>query len=212
MLKLKTMLKNLLITDDSAIIEESKYKLLFILLACIVLIAMGFPQLHLGYIRAGKLTLTLMHIPVLCAVVFAGFSGAVVSSLVFGIISLVNALAVSGGAMSEFLKNPLCSVFPRLLFGLIAWWIFSVISKRISVAFGAGISAFAASFLHSFLVMGAVYLFFNRRALVVFNKTGYFELMQKLLPGVLLEAVMAAIVLFVLSLVAEKLKPCKGGN
>lgn len=206
------MLEKILELDKSVIVKDSKYKILFISVTCIFLILMGFPQLHLGYIRAGKLTLTLMHIPVLCAVVFAGFSGAVVSSLVFGIISFVNALAVSGGAMSEFLKNPLCSVFPRLLFGLVAWWIFSVISKRISVFFGAGISAFAASFLHSFLVMGAVYLFFYRRALVVFNKTGYFELMQKLLPGVLPEAVIAAIILFVLSLMAKKVKPCKGGN
>ena len=108
--------------------------------------------------------------------------------------------------------NPLCSVLPRLLFGFIAWWIFSVSCKRITVVLGAGISAFAASFLHSFMVIGLIYVFSYHRAIQIFKGTGYFELMQKLISGVLLEAFIAAVLLFLIILIVRKIKPCKGGN
>lgn len=210
--KINQMVEKNLEFDKSAIVKDLKYRILFITVTCIFLILMGIPQLHLGYLRFGQKSLTLMHIPVLAAVFFTGLSGAFISSLLFGILSFISAFAVNGGILSDFFMNPLCSVLPRLLFGFIAWWIFSVSCKRITVVLSAGISAFAASFLHSFMVIGSVYVFSYHRAIQIFKGAGYFELMQKLISGVLLEAFIAAVLLFLIILIVRKIKPCKGGN
>ena len=56
------------------------------------------------------------------------------------------------------------------------------------------------------------YVFSYHRAIQIFKGAGYFELMQKLISGVLLEAFIAAVLLFLIILIVRKIKPCKGGN
>ncbi|MBR3550144.1 MAG: ECF transporter S component, partial [Treponema sp.] len=66
----------------------------------------------LGYIQIGLLAITIMHIPVILAVILAGLVPGVSVGLIFGLSSLIRA-AQTG---SPFFINPLCSVLPRMIF------------------------------------------------------------------------------------------------
>src|SRR5574344_47368 len=59
-----------------------------------LIILMGIPGLHLGYIQISPTaSLTIMHIPVVLTAILSGLPGAIVTGIVFGLTSLVNASA-----------------------------------------------------------------------------------------------------------------------
>jgi len=162
-----------------------------------LIILMGIPGLHLGYIQINPtISLTLMHIPVLLAAVLAGLPGAIVTSLVFGLTSLVNAAANPAGILDPLFKYPQCSVLPRLIFGLSAYGFFALLGliPRIPKAVNAAVSAFLSSLLHSFAVIGSLYLFLNAQTLSLLDGTGYLALMALILPSALCEALAALLV------------------
>ena len=104
------------------------WKNILILSLCIVLILMAIPALGIGHLtlKLGNNTssLTLMHIPVVVAALFTGFYGALISGFVFGTASLINAFFSSSGILNQFLKNPLCSILPCILFAVFAYYLF----------------------------------------------------------------------------------------
>lgn len=162
-----------------------------------VIILMGIPGIHLGYIQISPaVSLTLMHVPVILAGIFAEGTGAVVTAIVFGLTSLVNAAVNPSGVLDPLFLNPLCSVLPRLLFGVSAAVLFNLISriphmpKPVSAAF----SAFISSLIHSFLVIGSMYVFLNGQMTSAMNGIGYLALMAILMPGAAMESVVAAVV------------------
>ena len=95
----------------------------------------------LGYIQIGLLAITIMHIPVILAVILAGLVPGVSVGLIFGLSSLIRA-AQTG---SPFFINPLCSVLPRMIFPVAAWAIcklfnrFPGVSKVLSGSIAAAI-------------------------------------------------------------------------
>lgn len=107
-----------------------------------------------GYIPwiAGA-SLTVMHVP---AIIGAILEGPVVGALIggiFGITSLAKAATAPQGPIDVFFTNPLVSVLPRVLVGLCAWGVFSLLTKlnqKIALV-AAGI---AGSLVNSILVLG----------------------------------------------------------
>lgn len=121
----------------------------------------------LGYIQLGNaIQITLMHIPVILATLLAGLIPGLATGFVFGVSSLVKNLML-GAAASPFFMNPLVSVLPRLLFPVAVWAIFTLLNfiphmpKIISVAFSAAIG----TFIHTVLVMGAIFILFGDKLL-----------------------------------------------
>ena len=162
-----------------------------------IIILMGIPGIHLGYIQIyPAVSLTLMHVPVILAAIFAEGTGAVFTALVFGFTSLINAAVNPGGVLDPLFLNPLCSVLPRLLFGVSAALLFNLISKipHVHKIVAAPVTAFLSSLIHSFLVIGSMYLFMNGQMTEAVNGLGYLALMAMLLPGAAMESVVAAVV------------------
>lgn len=162
-----------------------------------LVILMGIPGLHLGYISISPvIAFTIMHIPVLLATILAGLSGGLVTGFVFGITSLVNAAANPSGVLDPFFVNPLCSVVPRMLFGAIAWALFTALNliPKMPKTVSAAITAFLATLCHTVLVIGSMYLFLNAKMLDAMDGTGFAVLMGVLIPGATMEAVAAVII------------------
>ena len=162
-----------------------------------VIILMGIPGIHLGYIQISPaVSLTLMHVPVILAAIFAEGTGAVVTAIVFGLTSLVNAAVNPSGVLDPLFLNPLCSVLPRLLFGVGATVLFNLISRipHMPKPVSAAVSAFISSLIHSFLVIGSMYVFLNGQMTSAMNGMGYLALMAILMPGAAMESVVAAVV------------------
>ena len=82
----------------------------------------------LGLIPLGIINATTLHIPVIIAAVIGGpFIGAMVG-LIFGLSSLFRAIMVPT-VMSPFLINPLISILPRILIGVVAGYSYRGLEK-----------------------------------------------------------------------------------
>jgi len=86
----------------------------------------------LGYIPIPPFSITTMHIPVIIAAVLDGpLTGAFVG-LMFGLSSLYTAATIfSGMPVAPFFLNPLVSVMPRILIGIVAYYVFALLKKLI---------------------------------------------------------------------------------
>ena len=115
----------------------------------------------LGYIPLGIMTATIIHIPVIIgAIVLGPLAGAILGS-VFGVSCLINAFIKPPSPLDALLfQDPLVSVLPRILIGIIAAlvfrWIYKKIKNQTIAALGAAI---LGSLTNTIFVLGAVYIF-----------------------------------------------------
>ena len=125
----------------------------------------------LGFIMIPPISITLLHIPVIVGAILMGPSAGGILGLAFGLFSMIKASTAAASpadmAFSPFLSgSPLSSVvmciLPRVLLGVIAGGLYLLLSrKRKGEALQMGISAVAATFLHSMMVLGLLSLLFQ---------------------------------------------------
>lgn len=183
--------------QSTAVIHSRNRKIAITGAFSALIILMGIPGLHLGYIQINPtISLTIMHIPVVLAAALAGLPGAIVTSLVFGLTSLINAAANPGGVLDPLFKYPQCSVLPRLIFGFAAYGFFAILGliPRIPKAINAAVSAFLSSLLHTVAVIGSLYVFLNTQTLAAMGGKGFLVIMGLVLPGAMMEAAAALLV------------------
>ncbi len=183
--------------QSTAVIHSRNRKIAITGAFSALIILMGIPGLHLGYIQINPtVSLTIMHIPVVLAAALAGLPGAIVTSLVFGLTSLINAAANPGGVLDPLFKYPQCSVLPRLIFGFAAYGFFAILGliPRVPKAINAAVSAFLSSLLHTVAVIGSLYVFLNTQTLAAMGGKGFLVIMGLVLPGAMMEAAAALLV------------------
>ena len=183
--------------QSTAVIHSRNKKIAITGAFSALIILMGIPGLHLGYIQINPtISLTIMHIPVVLAAALAGLPGAIVTSLVFGLTSLVNAAANPGGVLDPLFKYPQCSVLPRLIFGFAAYGFFAMtgLIPHVPKAINAAVSAFLSSLLHTVAVIGSLYVFLNTQTLAAMGGKGFLVIMGLVLPGAMMEAAAALLV------------------
>ncbi|MBR5646504.1 MAG: ECF transporter S component [Treponema sp.] len=160
-----------------------------------LIIVLGITKL--GLIPLGPAaSITILHVPIILAACLAGLPSALFTGAVFGIMSLIQAAMSPSGVLDPLFVNPLISVLPRILLGLIAWalWkLFNSIPKMSKIA-SAGITAFLSTVCHTLLVIGCLYLFQGAAAREGMGGAGYFAVIGMLAPQAALEAVAATII------------------
>lgn len=183
--------------QSTAVIHSRNRKIAITGAFSALIILMGIPGLHLGYVQINPtISLTIMHIPVVLAAALAGLPGAIVTSLVFGLTSLINAAANPGGVLDPLFKYPQCSVLPRLIFGFAAYGFFAMLGliPRVPKAINAAVSAFLSSLLHTVAVIASLYVFLNTQTLAAMGGKGFLVIMGLVLPGAMMEAAAALLV------------------
>ena len=168
---------------------------------CALVVILGMPPVHLGMIPLGpNASITIMHIPVLLAVMLiAGTSGlvsGVIVGAVFGIFSLMLAAISPTGALDPLFVNPGVSVLPRMLLAVVAWALWKLINliPHMPKLVSAAVVAFLSTLAHTCLVIGALYVFTFSRVHDAMGGLGYIAVMALLLPNAVFEALAAAIV------------------
>ena len=109
----------------------------------------------LGFIPLGVVNLTLIHITVIITAVTLGTADGMFVGLVWGLTTFIRAWTSPSPLDQLVFTNPLVSVLPRVLVGLVAGVTFTLIYKRFKRVFVASAAAAALGTLtNTVLVLG----------------------------------------------------------
>ncbi|KRM97068.1 integral membrane protein [Liquorilactobacillus aquaticus DSM 21051] len=153
----------------------------------------------LGYVPIGLINLTTIHITVIIvAILFGPFEG-IIAGTTWGVFSFINAWTRPTSLVQTLVfTNPLVSVVPRIIVGILA----AIIYKRLS-HFGlvarSALTALICSMLNTILVLGTIYIGFRTPAVAQAYGLKNPELLGNLLLGVvgtngIPEAILAGVV------------------
>lgn len=149
----------------------------------------------IGYIRLPwGLAITILHIPTILGALIAGPVVGTCIGIIFGVTSLYQASQTTGGLDILFV-NPLISVFPRLLLGLVAAYIFiGFVKLNLPKFLAASITAILATLCHTIFVALALYTFAAAQVNTLLEGAGIGAFILLLLPNAVAEAIAAGIV------------------
>ena len=112
----------------------------------------------LGYIPLGAIDITIVHITVILAAILFGPKTGTIIVASWGLLSMTRSY-VQPSITNVFFQNPLISVLPRLLVGLLSALLFLFIRKKLSDRWAYSITALIGTLLNTVLVLGSIYLF-----------------------------------------------------
>ena len=117
---------------------------------------------NLGFITFSPVvSITILPIPVILTATLAGLPGGIFAGAVMGIMSLIKAAMSPSGVLDPLFVNPLCSVLPRMLLGLVAFfvWKFLNLIPKMPKMVSAAVTGFVATFAHTLMVYGCIFIF-----------------------------------------------------
>lgn len=129
-------------------------------------IALNFTPLGFFLVPGLPVQITFMHIPVIIGAIVEGpFVGAFIG-LVFGLTSLYTAIQQSALPIAFAFLNPLVSILPRILIGIVAHYVYkglnSIFNGKIQ-GVSIGVSAAAATITNTVGVLGMIYILYAKR-------------------------------------------------
>ena len=138
--------------------RDVKQMVLTALFMAIVLI-MSAVQ-NLGNLNIGTVSITLVHIPVFVGSILLGWKAGLILGLSWGLGAMFNAMTSPLPTASIFL-NPLVSVVPRVIIGVLVPLIHTFISKTLKdkkkLQHVDGITAGVSTFIHSMMVIPLIF-------------------------------------------------------
>ena len=114
----------------------------------------------LGFIPLPLFKLTILHLPVIIGAIIEGpvVGGSI--GLIFGLFSIYQNITAPT-PMSPFFYNPLISILPRVLIGVISYYIYKIIRSKIkNIKVSIGIAAVCGSLVNTIGVLGGIYLIY----------------------------------------------------
>lgn len=128
-------------------------------------IVLNFTPLGFIMIPGLAVQVTLMHIPVIIGAILEGPVAGAFIGLVFGLSSLYTAVYTPLPIAFAFL-NPLVSVLPRILIGIVAYYAYAALDKALGSkrnALSIGTSAVLATTTNTVGVLGMIYILYAKR-------------------------------------------------
>ena len=134
---------------------------------------------NLGYISSGVVEITTLHIVTILGAVFLGWKYGAVLGGVWGVTCLIRAFT---NPLWLPFTNPLISVLPRILVGLVAGLVFAGLRKtKLNKVLCAGISAAAATLTNTVLVLSALYIFGG----MIKSYASFFEMFKTIITTII---------------------------
>lgn len=126
----------------------------------------------LGFIPVGPTKATIMHIPVIIGAIIEGpiVGGAI--GFIFGVSSLLNAI-INPTITSFVFINPLVSILPRVMIGILAYYVYQLIIKATNKVYISGlITGVIGSLLNTAGVLGMIYVLYADKYLHAMGQSG----------------------------------------
>lgn len=156
----------------------------------------------IGYIPIGPSKATIMHIPVIIGAIVEGPVVGAIIGLIFGLTSLWSAIT-QPVTLSPLFYNPLVSVLPRILIGIVAYYVYQGVYKITKKVYVSGFMAgIIGSITNTVGVLGMIYILYADKYLVLMEQQGANAI--KLLFGIVLtsgipEALVAGLIVSAVS-------------
>ena len=117
----------------------------------------------LGFIPIGPIDATIMHIPVIIGSIIEGPVVGGIIGFIFGLTSFVRAITMPKPTSFIFM-NPLISILPRIIMGIVSYYVYKVVFKAVKKSSVAGaFSGLIGSLINTFGVLGMVYFLYAQR-------------------------------------------------
>lgn len=174
-------------------------------LGVLIALMLVLSYLPFGYVLIGPIQITTMHIPVVLGAIMGGVPYGFILGLAFGLNSMLRALQGLSGPMSFAFANPLISVVPRVLFGVIVGYL-STRWKKQNMIVHYSLPALIGTVMHTLMVMGTLYLIYAGRVAEVKNITTQAVaamVMSTVIGNGIPEAILAAVVAMPIARVLE---------
>lgn len=125
----------------------------------------------LGFIPLPLFKLTILHLPVIIGAIVEGPVVGASIGLIFGLFSIYQNITAPT-PMSPFFYNPLVSILPRVLIGIVSYYVYNFLrSKLKNVKLSISIAAIIGSLVNTIGVLGLIYLiYFKDYAQVLMDK------------------------------------------
>lgn len=131
------------------------------MLASIIIIQTTIP--FLGYIPIGPLSLTIIQVTVIIAAIVLGLKEGAIVGGIWGIITFIRAFIAPTSVIAPIVfTNPLVSVMPRILIGVVAAYVFhKLLSGKLNETVRMSIAGVLGSLTNTVLVLGLIYLLYG---------------------------------------------------
>lgn len=125
----------------------------------------------LGFIPVGPIQATILHVPVVIVAIVEGPIVGGILGLVFGIVSLLNAL-LRPQPFSFLFLNPIVAILPRILIGVLTGLLFNALRKTSLNKLAITISAGIGSLVNTIGVLGLIYIIYAQRYMQLMVERG----------------------------------------
>lgn len=117
----------------------------------------------LGFIPIPPVRATIMHIPVIIGAIVEGPVVGAAVGLVFGLFSMYQNFTAPGPTSFIF-WNPIIALVPRILIGLVAYYVYTLIKSKIkNQGISIAIASICATLINTIGVLGLTYVFYLER-------------------------------------------------
>lgn len=131
------------------------------MLSAIIIIQTTVP--FLGYIPIGPLSLTIIPVTVIIAAIVLGPKEGAIVGGIWGVITFIRAFVAPTSIIAPIVfTNPLISVLPRILIGVVAAYVFHrMLSGKFNETIRMSVAGVLGSLTNTILVLGLIFLFYR---------------------------------------------------
>lgn len=163
--------------------------------------AFGALVVVLGITRLGFISIsptvsyTILQIPVILAAILGGLFSGMGVGLVFGVMSLIIAAVAPSGALDPLFVNPLVSIVPRVMIGVVAWIVYAGLNKlRVPKPVSAVIASYLGTFTNTLLVFASLFILYFNEISAAVKGIGYWAVIIAHIPSAAVEGSIGAVI------------------
>ncbi|WZL77871.1 ECF transporter S component [Eubacteriales bacterium mix99] len=173
-------------------------------LALMLAITIVLDLTPLGALPLGSISATVVHIPTIITGVLLGPVAGWILGTMMGIISLIHAVTRPVSVIDPLFINPLVSVLPRMLVGVVACYVYRMLCKALKAPASAFVAGVAGSAVNTGLVFLMLYLIYAREVTKRLGVAFKTMLLSVLTTNAIAEAVLAGILTMAITMAYNK--------
>ena len=173
-------------------------------LALMLAITIVLDLTPLGAVPLGSISATVVHIPTIITGVLLGPVAGWILGTLMGIISLIHAVTRPVTVIDPLFINPLVSVLPRMLVGVVACYVYRILHKALKAPASAFVAGIAGRAVNTGLVFLMLYLVYAREVVKRLGIAFQAMLLSVLTTNAIAEAVLAGILTMAITMAYNK--------